>query len=229
MLTSRRVISTLLVFVLVFGASISALAVERTLAGIRLGSRAETVLKKYGNPTRITTPPPATADGQQGQPAGNYMPGQPGSQQAGPIGQLGQYSSGMMGGYALLPGIDTPGATGATGTNNGTQQNQPAEGTVTWTYDLQSGTTLEFMISESGRIIQITVGGDQPFALSKTSKGIKIGSYYKDVIFKYGYPEKQQTLGRFLIAKYTDKHRCVFIFLEKKLVGITIAFNPDDE
>ncbi|MEN6370998.1 MAG: hypothetical protein ABFD64_03210 [Armatimonadota bacterium] len=237
MLTSKRAIVALMVFVLVFGASISVFAVERTLAGIRLGSPAQTVLKKYGNPTRITTQTANTGnpgEGQpQNQPAGSLLSNMPGSsqQQTGPIGQLGQsYANGSSGSYAPLPGVDTgaPGAPGTSG-NNGTQQNQPTESTVSWTYDLQSGTTLEFLISESGRVIQITVGGDQPFALSKTSKGIKLGSYYKDVIFKYGYPEKQQSLGRFLMAKYTDKHRCLFIFLEKKLVGITIAFNPEDE
>lgn len=242
MLTSKRAIVALMVFVFVFGVSVTVFAVERNLAGIKLGSPAETVLKKYGNPTRVTTPQPVAAANanpaaggqlQSQQTGGVMLPGMAGSA----MNQMGQtyqgYANEALGGGSGslpgLPGLPMPGGS-APGTP-GTQPNQPAaEQTVTWTYDLQDGTTLEFSISESGRVIQITVGGDQPFALSKTSKGIKLGSYYKDVIFKYGYPEKQQTVGgRFLMAKYTDKHRCLFIFLEKKLVGITVAFNQDDE
>jgi hypothetical protein len=105
---------------------------------------------------------------------------------------------------------------------------------TTWTYDLIDGTTLEFIISQSGRVIQITVAGERAFKASKTTKGIKLGSLYKDVIFKYGFPEHQEKAGRFLRASYADKHHVVFTFLGpgkeevKKLVGITIALKTDD-
>jgi hypothetical protein len=115
------------------------------------------------------------------------------------------------------------------------QQVVLVEQEVTWTYDLQDGTTVEFIISGSGRVIQITVGGDRPFTLSKTSKGIKLGSYYKDVIFNYGYPESHSYVGRFLRASYAEDHRVVFTFYGpgaqevKKVVGITIALKPEGE
>jgi hypothetical protein len=125
-----------------------------------------------------------------------------------------------------LPGQGTfPGVPGTE------QQAQPVlfEQEVTWSYDLPDGTTVEFIISGNGRVIQITVGGDQPYALSKTSKGIKLGNNYKDVILKYGYPEYQIHVGRFLRASYADKQRCVFTFLNNKLVGVTIALKPEGE
>lgn len=252
MLTSKRAVFALTIFVFVFGACISASAVERKLAGIKLSSPAETILKKYGNPTRVTVGTFTSggvnpnAGAPQGMPGTQQQPGMFG-QTLGAMNQMGQtyqgYLNDAMGaggntGGALpgLQGLPAPGMSPGMPVPGmpepGVQQpTQPVivEQQVTWTYDLKDGTTLEFIISESGRVIQITVGGDQPFALSKTTKGIKLGDYYKDVIYQYGYPERQQTAGRFLIADYRDKHRCLFVFLGKKLVGITIAFKSDDE
>jgi hypothetical protein len=110
-----------------------------------------------------------------------------------------------------------------------------AEEQCTWTYDLPDGTTVEFIISQNGRVVQITVGGDKPFKLSKTSKGIRLGSLYKEVVFKYGYPEEHWMVGSFLQADYTDKHRVMFTFCGpdpgqvKKLVGITIALKSEQQ
>jgi hypothetical protein len=233
MLTSKRAVFAL-VLMLVFGASVSVSAVERVLAGIKLGSPAQTVLQKYGNPTRIDvgtrtsggSSDQAAAQQQQAPPGTVTLP--TGNQKGNPLAQMGQtyqsYANEALGGEPA--GLQSPG--GAQGQPQNPQQPAIVEQQVLWTYELQNGITLEFIISDSGRVVQVTVGGDQPFALSKTSKGIKIGSYYKDVIFKYGYPEKQVMTGRFLRASYADKHRCVFTFLGKKLVGVTIAFKSDD-
>lgn len=126
-------------------------------------------------------------------------------------------------------GVPTlPGAGGPTDASGLPGQQAPAiEQQVTWTYDLSDGTTVEFIISETGHVVQITVGGERPFALSRTSKDIRLGNTYKDVVLRYGYPEGHSNAGRFLRASYADKHRCVFTFLGKKLVGITIALKTE--
>ncbi len=264
MLGSKRLITALVCGAFLFGAGLGASALELTLAGIRLGGPAQTVLKRFGNPTRTTVGTVTVGSAY----VASGIPGMPGTQATpgmGPMAALSGLTTGYadmlnsaMGGGQLpgLPGMSAPGMSsspslpvpglpttggmpmssgmpglpGMLGTLDGMQGGQVyTEEQVTWTYDLANGTTLEFIVSESGRVIQITVGGDQPYAGSKTSKGIVLGSYYKDVIFKYGYPERHQPIGRFLRVSYADKHRAVFTFLGKKLVGITIALKPENE
>lgn len=232
---------------LIFGAAASTFAVEMSLAGIKLGRPAADVLKKYGNPTRVTVGTASvgyTTPGQN-QPGGIPAPGQaPGGYS--PLAPLtpvmnayNNYANeasggGTPGSLPTLPGLGYPGAPGmpggmpgAPGAPGAQPSDSVVEEEVTWTYDLSDGTTLEFLISQTGRIIQITVGGDRPYTGSRTAKGIKLGSSYKDVIFKYGYPEGHQHVGRFLRASYADKQRCVFTFLGKRLVGITIALKSE--
>lgn len=232
----KRVSAALVCTALVFGTSIASHAVEMKLAGIKLGSKAEGVLKKFGNPTRTTVGsivPVSTANNNQqpgSSPADASSNGYSSPMSSALNALNAAYSNAANGSDQLptLPGMSAPGQTPP---QNGGQQSDaqesPAQEEVTWTYDMSDGTTIEFIISETGRVIQITVGGDRPYAGSKTTKGIKLGSYYKDVIFKYGYPESQRQEGRFLRASYADKQRCVFTFLGKKLVGITIALKTE--
>jgi len=213
----------------------SAIAVEMKLAGIKLGVPATDVLKRYGNPTRITigsqvvgtvttTTGPMLGPGvQPGVPTtgGGYGYGtEPGALPGFP-------GMGMPGtSYQGMPGM--PGSTGMPGTTGAAVgpaqvQSVVTETQVTWTYDWPDGITTEFLISSTGKVVQITIGGLQPSKSSVTSKGIKLGSTYKDVIFKYGWPEGQSTAGRYFRLSYADKHRVVFTLLDKKVVGITIA------
>lgn len=262
MLISRRATVALLCTIMVLGAYVCAMAVEMNLAGIKLGSQAVTVLKKYGNPTRITvatlqvTATPLGIPPQSGMMPGTVPGTVPGAPSTGGLGPMAAafgsapsgsnpympsgYGNTADGGLPPLSGMGAPGTQGMAypgqgmgmpGMPGNAPEGQPVlvEEEATYTYDLKDGTTVEFIISGSGRVIQITVGGDEPFALSKTSKGIKLGKSYKDVIFKYGYPESQTQVGRFLRASYADKHRCVFTFLNNKLVGITIALKPEGE
>ncbi len=257
---SKKLIVILTCGVFLFGVCAGALAVERTLAGIKLGSAAASVLKRFGNPTRITVGSTAVGINATGPvvPGGPTVPGMtpagpmpagptPGGALAAAGGFAQSYSNylnnamGATGNDQLppLPGLTPPGMgtsglpgmPAMPGMPGGSQTGQPilTEEQVTWTYDLTNGTTLEFIISENGKVIQITVGGEQAYTGSKTSKGIKLGSYYKDVIFKYGYPERQEKVGRFIRASYADKDRVVFTFLGKKLVGVTIALKPENE
>lgn len=238
----KKAAAALICVVLIFGVSVSSLAVEMSLAGVRLGSTAADVLKRFGNPTRITVGTVATGGAQPaGAPGGMLgMPGMPGpagmppipgampGSPLGPLAGLGSYPGVEgLGGLPAPPGFGLPGMPGAPGTPGEPGQTGPVEQQVTWTYDLADGTTVEFIISDTGHVIQVTVGGARAYVFSRTSKGIKLGDSYKDVILKYGYPESHSYAGRFLRASFADKHRCVFTFLGNKLVGITIALKTE--
>ena len=201
---------------------------EREIAGITLGRPAVAVLKKYGNPTRVIVGAVSrgagaleaqiTAAPELGPSRGVSMPGTLG----GLSGLPDIFRSGAMPGVPMsLPsGPTTPGyapGTPATGEEGATEQQ------VTWRYEFPSGITLDFVISAGGSVAQITVAGRTPWPLSKTARGIKLGASYKDVLFKYGFPESHETLGSFLRTSYLNKYRALFTFLGKDLVGITIA------
>ncbi len=98
---------------------------------------------------------------------------------------------------------------------------------VTWTYDLPSGITLEFILTD-GKITQITAGGVGPWVASKTRTGLELGDTYKLVLWVMGYPESQKYSGRFLRVSYVNSNRVLYTFLNKKVVGITIALVPEE-
>lgn len=220
---------------------------ENTLAGIRLGRPAQEILSKWGNPSRITLgtvhaeagaaptvaptgpayiPPDTGAYGglAEGlgmasqmlglQSTGRGLPGLPG---------YGMPGMPMPGGPA--PGM--PGMPGTPGTSGGGESAALSQEEVTWTYDLHNGITLEFIITE-GTITQITVGGVGPWGLSRTRTGLQLGDSYKLVLWVCGYPESQRYSGRFLRVSYVEKHRALYTFLNKKLVGVTIALVQDE-
>jgi len=217
---------------------------ETTLAGIRLGRSANTILAMWGNPTRITTGVVQTevADATRPSPTPSgpsYIP-----PSSGGLGSLyGSYFEGLnraaswagTQGPALpsLPGLEAPGMTTPPGTApqqtpGGAQTRTLRQEEITWTYDLPNGITLEFIIT-NGIVTQITVGGEGPWALSKTRTGIQLGDSYKLVLTVCGFPEEpQRYVGRFLRVSYVEKNRVLFTFLNKRVVGITIALVPDE-
>lgn len=209
---------------------------EDVLAGIRLGRPAKEVLAKWGNPSRITVGTTQSQGPQQN--TSPMVPGIPYTPpQTNPFGtglsagvnqaanMLGMQNPPMGGEVPGLPGLAPPGA-----------QDQPQQGNagptltseeVTWTYDLQNGITLEFIVTD-GLVTQITVGGQGPWGLSKTRTGLQLGDTYKLVLWVCGYPENQRYAGRFLRTSYVNKSRALYTFLNKKLVGITIAMVPSE-
>lgn len=209
---------------------------EDILAGIRLGRVANEVLHKWGNPSRITV---GTTQSQG--PAQNLSPTIPGIPYTPP--QTNAFGSGltagvnqaasMMGlqnppmpGLPGAPGLEFPGQTPPMPNNSGPTSMLTSE-EVTWTYDLQNGITLEFIITD-GLVTQITVGGQGPWGLSKTRTGLQLGDTYKLVLWVCGYPENQRYAGRFLRTSYVNKSRALYTFVKNKLVGITIAMVPSE-
>ena len=244
MLISKRSIAILICLAITFGAAVSAMAIETTLAGIRLGAPGSDVLRRYGNPTRITVGYVAMGGDQQGQPgAPGTAPGaQPPGNALGPLGALGGYynTAGSLANDPNAPILPPMGGLGMPGMPPGMgggmipgqpdqgQQAPNTEQQITWSYDRPGGTTIEFIISDKGLIVQITAGGNGNFALAKTSKGVKFGTSYKDVVLKYGFPEGHTKIGKFVRASYADKDHVLFTFMKEKVVGITVALKLDD-
>ena len=216
---------------------------EDRLAGIRLGREAKEILAKWGNPSRVTVGSPqaeANATTPEGMPA--YTPPATAMSGYNPYGATAQgvnLAASMMGlqnpvmstagGLPALPGISGMNMPGAPQTQQTTGGANAAlsEEEVTWTYDLNNGITLEFIITD-GLITQITVGGAGPWGLSKTRSGLQLGDTYKLALWVCGYPENQKYVGRFLRASYVNKSRALYTFLNNKLVGVTIAMVPNE-
>ena len=127
-------------------------------------------------------------------------------------------------GMAGMPGM--PGMAGANATASvsnflGTSERISSR-SICWRYDLASGVQLEFIIKE-GRVSQITVLSLYPWQYAKLKCGIMIGDTYKLVTYLWGVDYKQQAVGSFSRMEYFDKKGTALIFLNKKLVGITVA------
>jgi len=216
---------------------------EDTLGGIRLGREAREVLSRWGNPTRIVVgggggeeaaPTAPTGPGYMPPPGNPYAPmGAAMNTAAGMLGMTTSPGAPLTGGLPPLSGYPMPGMAPplggppAGGGGGGGGANL-SEDEVTWTYDLQGGITLEFVITD-GLVTQITVGGTGPWALSKTHTGLQLGDTYKLVWWVCGYPESQRFVNsKYLRVSYVNKMRVVYTLLKNKVVGVTIALVPQD-
>ena len=210
---------------------------EDVLAGIRLGRPAKEVLRKWGNPSRITVGTTQSEGPQSSASAAGipYTPPQTESTGVNLAAQLlGRQSTAIpndpllgLGGSGSLPGLSAAPPAAATVQPQSQSSSEITSEEVTWTYDLQNGVTLEFIVTD-GLVTQITVGGQGPWGLSKTRTGLQLGDTYKLVLWVCGYPENQRYASRFLRASYVNKSRALYTFLNKKLVGITIAMVPSE-
>jgi hypothetical protein len=206
-------------------------AAELQLAGIRLGRSAITVLQKYGNPSQVvvgaqtvtTLSGSSSASGMPGMPAAGGIPGMPmpGGMPGMPGGMPGMPMPGGMPGMPMPGGM--PGMPAMSGSSSQAASSQSATiEEVTWIYKLSKSKSLEFIINRDGHVVQIaTYGVEWPGM--HTSLGIGLGSTYKDIIRKYGWPESHEKKGIELVMKYPDKHRVTFTLLDQTVVGITIA------
>ncbi|HEX2999187.1 MAG TPA: hypothetical protein VHR86_02990 [Armatimonadota bacterium] len=228
---------------------------EVQLAGVRLGVHASTVAKVYGSPRRVQVGLVTDPDQQAG--AGAAGMGMPGAS-SGPMSELsgvmsmatgmvsnmmagmgyptsGSAAPGMPGGAPGMPGM--PGAEGGMG-----GQAQPAAPqTVNWIYErLNQGVVYIFGYDEEGRVIAITVGDGysdsvnrggsrRPYAGARTSRGIGLGSTFREVIKAYGYPEIQQSAGNNeTVLTYYDKYGVAFSMKQgvMRVTAITIREMP---
>ncbi|MES2463392.1 MAG: hypothetical protein V4671_22695 [Armatimonadota bacterium] len=175
---------------------------------------------------------PGSPGGFPGAPGGFGAPGGgfPGGDESG--------RGGFPGGGGLGSGAGGP-AVGAFGQTQSTFARQQE---VTWIYNrkftdkkgAQQLVSYEFLIGPSGIVSQIRVTG-YTGGNTKTSKGIGLGSTYRDVVRVYGYPEEHAVYGTTLVASYRNRAHISFQFLNdrviknnvinpgNKVIGITIA------
>jgi hypothetical protein len=128
------------------------------------------------------------------------------------------------------------GAAGGVGQFGQTVSTLAPQQEVTWIYDRKVDNNLvsyEFLIGPDGHVIQIRVSGYKG-GNARTQRGAVLGSSYKDVIRKYGYPEEHYQVGRVLVASYRNKAHVQFQFMNdrntanpltagNKVVAMTIA------
>jgi hypothetical protein len=225
-LVTRAVLFVALV-AFILSISVAAMALERQLAGVSLGARINVVLKKYGNPTKVLIG--ASNAPVMGGPGAAPAVAMPGENQ--PMSNLSPFAGLGAGlGPGALPGLSSvggpPGSLSPMPVSPGGQQ--PAGDEIRWTYDLpKNGPTIEFIVDD-GLVSQITVSAGKPWAGSKTSKGVAIGDSYKKALMTYGYPDKQEYVGRYLRVSYLQRSNVVFTVRDSKtIVGITIGLKQD--
>ena len=235
-----RLIVVLALIAFVLGIGTSAFALERKLAGVTLGEKMSFVLKKFGNPTRVSIGAsgglPSTL-----MPSPGAMPGMtpPGTNTGGnlrgvrpmPVRDLSPFAGLAPG---ALPGLPTVGGMPGTGQDMynpagtgtpGSTENAPSEEDVRWVYEFGSvkKPIFEFIIND-GIIAQITASGTKAPTV-KTAKGVTLGDSYKKVLLAYGYPDKQEYVGNYLRVGYLQRSNMMFTLRDSKtVVGITIGF-----
>lgn len=128
---------------------------------------------------------------------------------------------GGMAGMAGLPGMQ--GRLGNMANAQNAQNLVPAGGaSVVWVYKFSNDRVAEFSLNSDGIVWQISIHGVK-WPGQKTQKGVVLGSMYKDVLKKYGYPETHEQQGIQLMLHYNKKDRCVFTLVGRQVVGVTIA------
>ena len=186
---------------------------EIYLAGLKLGDNALKVLEKYGNPTRVIIHQPI--------PETNTMGGMPGMSPGMP-GMSSPMSPGMPG-MGGMPGMMGMGQQQAVAPSFAGTSTRIDENSLCWQYELPAGTNLEFIISKN-RIAQITVVGLYPWKYAKLNSGLQLGDTYKLANYVWGIDVSNiQIEGSYLRLDYIEKYGTALTFLNKKLVGITIA------
>ncbi|MCX6344351.1 MAG: hypothetical protein NT018_04670 [Armatimonadetes bacterium] len=219
---------------------------EVTLAKVTLGRSTNEVLARWGDPTTVTVGVKQTDGAATENPGGGPVYTPPAGAATDPYGaitagvnaaadRLGRMNPPMGGapyggGLPPLPGMTTPGA-GIPGLGDPTSaKNNLDEDEVCYTYKLKGkgAITLDFVIN-NGIVTQITASGTGPWPYSKTKTGLQLGDTYALTLWVCGTPEDQKNNGKYLQVSYAQRNRSVYTFLNKKLVGVTIALMPESE
>jgi hypothetical protein len=229
----RALFASVGLFVLAVGLKSSAFAVERELAGVRLGETALALLSKpgFGEPNYIgpigTVGLPA-AEPQSGRaapsaaraarsgpvgPGAGRMGGAAAGARMGPAARGG--GMGMRGPMAGERGAMGAGARGAMGgarggaaasrtTTAGAARAQGGGTGMFWYYSRPGGTVMVLSLDPRGEIVQITLTGNAPYSAGRTSRNIGLTSSYMDIISRYGYPDQSAVQGAALQLSYID-------------------------
>ena len=192
---------------------------ERQFLGVRLMTRGNTVLRKYGSPHRVLI----GNDVRLGlrviaQPRQDFL-----TIEVGNTGAEGtEAGSTPRGSNPYAPqGPSAP----PPGINSGDAANTGEPKLTFWVYQYpKKGITNVFILDEEGRVLGIGQAGGRPGA--RTARGIGIGSTYSQVTRAYGFAETHRmapTQGTrvmdLLNVSYADSHGVIFGFLNSRLRG----------
>jgi len=226
----RACLIGLALVILCIAISSGAWAVERQLAGVRLGEKALALLSKpgFGQPNYIgpigTVGLPSAAE----QAGGGAAAG--GGGRSGPAGPgratgpelLGAMGGGMRGGGGAMRGGGMRGGGGAMrggGARAGGMRaggggarasgGAGARGVVAgsgmyWYYTRPARAVMVLSLTPDGEVKTITLSGSLPYAAGRTTRSIGLASSYMDVIARYGYPDQTMTAGNAIELTYVD-------------------------
>jgi len=228
-------------------------APERVLAGIKIFSPSDSVLKKFGTPDEVrigdqssalltdgaisigggaASASGSTGGGMAGGPGGypggapNGYPGAGGGMPGGPGGYPGGAPNGYPGGPGGM-GRARGGYPGGMGPNGQPGTGAGANGTQT------ADSTVTWVYDRpDGTSLEFTLSSGGRViqihlsgykSIYKTARGVSLGMSLGTVSGKYGFPESQNISGRVLNMNYIQKFHAAFQFLNQRLVGIIVA------
>ena len=200
------------------GACSSAWAVERELAGVRLGEMALGLLDKpgYGEPDFIgPLGSIAIASVLQGQVLGQTAPtalARPGlsggTARRGPAGPAGRMEDeGMRGGEGRGGGAGARRGTTGAGALSRPAAAGGAQGGgagMYWYYRRLGGAVVVLSLDLRGEVKAITLTGDASYLAGRTSRSIGLTNSYMEIIGQYGYPDQVITAGNQIELTYVD-------------------------
>lgn len=181
---------------------------ERSLAGVRIFTPVKVILKRFGDPTFITTGA-TVATFEYGLTEVAVVP---------PAGQMG-------GGGAVTAGFPGYMGGGGYGAQTDPGENFTSPNISRYYYMMPHGITYEFVLSPNGRVLSIQVTsykGD-----IHTANGVGLGSTYAQVVQKYGYPEDHSLantgLADVLTTSYMTKYHVAFRFVRGHVASIIVS------
>lgn len=209
-------------------ASPCAWAVERELAGIRLGDKALDLLDRpgYGEPGFIgplgaisvasqreqQAPAAARSAGGRSGPAG---PRARGSRARGGMG-----ARGARGGGGAMAGGRAGGVVGGRAQTRGGAE--VAERGMYWYYRRPGGAVVVLTLDLAGEVQAITLTGNMPYSAGRTTRGTGLTSSYMEIIAQYGYPDQIVSGGTVLELTYVD-HGVRFTLDSMRVTEIAIG------
>lgn len=103
---------------------------------------------------------------------------------------------------------------------NGAETYQNQE--VWYIYSKPNDITYEFLLSPKGRTIEMAAAGYKGGAT--TSRGIALGSAYKEVLAKYGFPESQTVQNGVVFLSYAHRAHVAFQLMDNKVISIIVVY-----
>jgi len=194
-------------------ASPRAWAVERELAGVRLGDRALELLDRpgYGEPDFIG---PLGAVSQASEPERGVRAAGGGVGRSGPAGPSGGRAGARGGGSrAAGRGMAARGMRGGRGATAGGGAGRRtrtggagavAERGMYWYYRRSGGAVVLLSLDLKGEVKAITLIGNMPYEAGRTTRAIGLTSGYMEIITQYGYPDQVVSGGTVLELTYVD-------------------------